>query len=625
MTQHAAGTSADGGLRLTTLDGRYHVLERIAAGGMGEVFRARDAVLDREVAIKVLHRSLAGDQGFVERFRREARAAAGISHPNIVNVHDWGAVDGIYYMVMEYVRGRAVRDLLNAEGRLASAQAAEVLRQTLVALDHAHRRGIVHRDVKPENILVTTDGVVKVADFGLARAFADGRQTQSGTVTGTVQYLAPEQIRGDPADPRSDLYSLGIVGFELLTGRLPFTGETAMAIAYKHLSDRVPRPSALVPDVPADMDAFVASATERDRELRPESAAEMRRDLESISRELPPARPLDELVAEATPVVTLPAAPDGEEPEAATTTVTIRAERGARRRLRRFLWTVLTIGALVAAAWGVWTYLVPHSTAVPAFTRASLEEARATLEADGFVVRIAKGQFDPDAPAGDVLRVTPKPGTDLEAGAVVTLVPSLGAQPLEVPSLTGRTVAHARQALTDARFRFGGIRHDYSEDVPEGRVIETRPVAGGAMAPEQSALTLIVSDGPRPRPVPNVVSHDVADATAALQAQGFRVTVARRFSDRIPLDQVISQEPGANVRRPYESAVTITVSDGPKSFPVATYIGLTKEAALAQIEADGLVATVSYVPGGVAGRVVGQTPDPGVTVRPGDTITIFVA
>jgi beta-lactam-binding protein with PASTA domain/tRNA A-37 threonylcarbamoyl transferase component Bud32 len=624
MTQQIGGVPADGGLRLVTLDGRYHILDRIAAGGMGEVFRARDAVLDREVAIKVLHRSLAGDQGFVERFRREARAAAGISHPNIVNVHDWGAVDGIYYMVMEYVRGRALRDLVNAEGRLAPAQAAEVLRQTLLALDHAHRRGIVHRDVKPENILVTTDGVVKVADFGLARAFADGRQTQAGTVTGTVQYLAPEQIRGEPADPRSDLYSLGIVAFELLTGRLPFTGETAMAIAYKHLSDRVPRPSALVPDIPEDMDAFVASATERDRELRPESAAEMRRDLESIARELPTARPLDQLVAEATPVVTLPAGADGDDAEAATTTVTIRAERGARRRLRRFVGIVLVICALIAAAWGAWTYLVPHSTEVPAFARTSVEDARAALEADGFVVRVAKGQFDLRVPPGDVLRVTPKPGTDLEAGAVVTLVPSLGAEPLPIPGLTGQTVAHARQILSDARFRFGGIDRRSSEDVPEGRVIDTRP-AGGRMALEQSALTLIVSTGPPPRPVPSVVSEDVAHATAALQAQGFRVAVVHTFSDRIPIDQVISQDPGANVRRPFDSAVTITVSRGPKSFPIATYIGLTEDAALAQIEAAGLVAKVSYVPGGVAGRVVGQTPDPGATVRPGDTITIFVA
>ena len=242
----SAPPGAPQGHALVTLDGRYAVVDRIASGGMGEVFRARDTVLARDVAIKVLHRSLAGDQAFVDRFRTEARAAAGLSHANIVAVFDWGSVDGIYYMVMEYVRGQSLRALLNREGRLEPAQAAEVVRQTLLALGHAHDQGIVHRDIKPENILVTTGGVVKVADFGLARAYADGHQTQAGTVTGTVQYLAPEQIRGEPADPRSDLYSLGIVTYELLTGKLPFTGETAMSIAYKHLSGRVPRPSATV-------------------------------------------------------------------------------------------------------------------------------------------------------------------------------------------------------------------------------------------------------------------------------------------------------------------------------------------------------------------------------------------
>ena len=233
-------------------------MERVAAGGMGEVFRAHDAVLAREVAIKVLHRSLAGDQGFVDRFRREARAAASLSHPNIVAVYDWGAVDGIYYMVMEFVRGRAARELLNANVRLEPAQAAEVVRQTLLALEAAHAQGIVHRDIKPENILVTNGGTVKVADFGLARAYADGKATQAGGVQGTVQYLSPEQIRGEPADPRSDLYSLGIVTYELLTGRLPFTGETAMSIAYKHLSGRVPKPS-----------SAVAQRAEGARRLRP--------------------------------------------------------------------------------------------------------------------------------------------------------------------------------------------------------------------------------------------------------------------------------------------------------------------------------------------------------------------
>ena len=267
---------------------------------MGEVYRARDAVLERPVAIKVLHRNLAGDAGFVERFRREARAAANLNHQNIVAVHDWGSVDGIYYMVMEYVAGLSVREILHAEGLLAPAQAADVLEQTLAALQHAHRQGIVHRDVKPENLMVTRDGVVKVADFGLARAFADAQITEAGNVTGTVQYLAPEQLQGEPADPRTDLYALGVVGFELLTGRLPFTGETPMAIAYKHIHEPMPKPSSMNPAVPASLDGWVASVTEKQRELRPESAAEARRDLEAEARSLPAAPPLASLVPEVT-------------------------------------------------------------------------------------------------------------------------------------------------------------------------------------------------------------------------------------------------------------------------------------------------------------------------------------
>src|SRR5205085_905490 len=399
---HDTAQDATGAHALVTLDGRYHVIEKVAAGGMGEVYRAHDAVLAREVAIKVLHRSLSGDQGFVDRFRREARAAATLNHPNIVTVYDWGAVDGIYYMVMEYVHGRSVREILNARGALAPAQAAAVLDQTLAALEHAHAKGIVHRDLKPENILITTDGVVKLTDLGLARAFADAKSTRAGAVTGTVQYLSPEQIRGEPADPRSDLYALGIVGDELPAVPLPVTGETQLALAYRHLSDRVPAPSAAGTGVPTDLDGFIASATDPDREMRPESAAAMRRDLMTIAPQLERARALASLVADVPRIVhergasgegtaAMPGVPAG---AAITQTIPQPGAHERRRRGRRVLVVLLAIAVIAAAAWGAWTYVVPHSHDVPTVVGATVQDAGRKLNDLGFTVVVADGRYN---------------------------------------------------------------------------------------------------------------------------------------------------------------------------------------------------------------------------------------
>ena len=539
------------------------MVERVASGGMGEVFLARDTVLDREVAIKVLHRSLAGDQAFVDRFRREARAAAGLSHPNIVAVFDWGSVDGIYYMVMEYVRGRAARALLNQYGRLEPAQAVDVVRQTLLGLEHAHRQGIVHRDIKPENVLVTTEGVVKVADFGLARAYADGRQTQAGTVTGTVQYLAPEQIRGEPADPRSDLYSLGIVTYELLTGKLPFTGETAMSIAYKHLSGRVPRPSAVVPTIPADLDGFVVSATDRDRELRPESATVMRHDLEALAPELPAAKRLESIV-DATPVepgedvaptgvVNVPDLPTG---EAGLNTQTIpRSKRVREHRWRRRFGVLALVAALAASAWGIWTYVIPHHADIPALAGDSVAAAQSQLDELGFAVRIADGQYSEKIAVDHVLRVQPTSGTSLELGETVTLVPSLGPPPVAIPSIEGKTLEQARHLLQKAGLTLGEqtLRHD--DSVPEGSIIAT--VQNGQI-PKGSAVDVIVSKGPAPLPVPSVAGMTEDEATAALQDAGFVVAVETDFSNTIDRGEVINAAPKSGTVAAYGSTVTIT-------------------------------------------------------------------
>ena len=594
---------------------------------MGEVYRAHDTVLDREVAIKVLHPALAGHPGFVERFRREARSAAGLNHPNIVHVHDWGAVDGVYFMVMEYVRGQSLRDLLNTEGLLGPGTAAEVLGQVLAALDHAHRKGIVHRDIKPENIMLTPEGVAKVTDFGLARAYADARSTQAGMVTGTVQYLAPEQLQGEPADPRTDLYSLGVVAYELVTGRVPFEGETQMAIAYRHLRDGVPRASARNPGVPAGVDGWIASMTEKDRELRPESAAEARRDLLSETASLPAATPIADLVHVAPdPTADTEGAAAGSGLASAAgahaDTVTI-ARAASRRRHRRgrtiAIATVLVLG-LAAGAWGVWTYLIPHSVRIPSLVGARLSAAERRLSDLGLTVRRADGRYSRTVPEGDVVRMQPAPGTDAAEGSRVTLVPSLGPPPVDVPDLLGKTVDQARHLLDRAHLTLGEVTPRYSDRYEDHHIAK---VAGGATAPWGSSVDVWVSKGPRPLPVPNVVGMTLDAAKAALDP--WLITWKQRFSDAIPRDQVIAQQPKPGLEIQPGEGVTVIVSLGPQTFPMPSVVGLSKDAAVAKLRALGLEVAVFAVPNSSGGQVVSQEPSAGDTVRYGDKVTIYVA
>jgi serine/threonine-protein kinase len=593
---------------------------------MGEVYLAHDAVLDRRVAIKVLHRSLAGDAGFIERFRREARAAANLNHQNIVAVHDWGSVDGIYYMVMEHVAGPSVRALLNTEGLLAPAQAADVLVQALGALGHAHRQGIVHRDVKPENLMVTREGVVKVADFGLARAFADAQITEAGTVTGTVQYLAPEQLQGEPADPRTDLYALGIVAFELLTGALPFSGETPMAIAYKHIHDRVPPASSRNPAVPPSLDGWVASLTEKQRELRPESAAEARRDLELEARSLPAAPALGTLVPEV--AVLSPPGPDvtSADPSA---TLTVPGRRLGRPRRRRrvakvVLGTLFALVAIAAAAWAGWTYLVPHEVDVPAVVGLTVDQAQAKLEDAGLVVRVGQGRTSLKVPEGRVLHVQPEEGTTLERGDRVTLVPSLGPPPVPVPDLVGLSLAEAKAALKDAKLTIGGVTKAFSERFSEGQVMR-QSVRADQQAPQASAIDVVLSRGPAPVPVPNVVGRTKERAVEVLDALGFVVDVQEEFSKKIERGTVIAQEPAHGSELQPGESVTIVVSLGPPEFPMPNVVGMERDAAVAKLRDLGLIVDVAIVPGHSGSSVVYQEPATGTTVHAGDLVHVYVA
>jgi len=604
----------------TTVRARYQVIARIAAGGMGEVFRARDSVLGRDVAIKVLHRNLAGDPGFIDRFRREARAAALLSHPNIVGVHDWGSTTGgTYFMVMEFVRGRNVRDLLSHHGKLQPSQAADIMVQMLAALDHAHRHGIVHRDVKPENVLVTRDGTVKVADFGLARAFAESRISQApGTVTGTVQYLAPEQIQGDPADPRTDLYALGIVGYELLTGKVPFTGETSLAIAYRHLQDAVPAPSRGNASVSPALDRIVLSATAKDREKRPESAAELRTDLEAVARSLPPAPPLSQLVRD------LPAAVATADDRASTVTIprTI-SPLARRRRRRRVVATVLfLLLALAGAGWSVWTYVVPHYTHVPKVLRLAGGAAERRLEAAGLHVQFGQPITSTSIPPGEVVRQSVDPGARVRKGSEVVLRLSAGLPLRSVPSVGGKKVEGAKKALKAEGLKVK-VDEAFDDRVPTGRVIDQNP-ASGQTIPFGSTVTLTVSKGPQPVAVPDVTGQSGGDAEAILVAAGFEVALKHQYSTTVPSGNVIRQDPSGGTAAA-GSRVTVWVSLGPRTFPMPRVIGLATDEAKSELGRLGLVVNVVVVPGSSGAHVVSQIPAAGHTVEQGQQVTIYVA
>jgi eukaryotic-like serine/threonine-protein kinase len=609
-------------MSLTTVDGRYQVTARIASGGMGEVYRARDGVLARDVAIKVLHPNLAGDAGFIDRFRREARSAALLSHPNIVAVHDWGSTNGTYFMVMEFVRGRNLRDLLTAYRRLEPAQAADVLVQMLAALEHAHRRGIVHRDIKPENVLVTADGHVKVADFGLARAFAESRITQApGTVTGTVQYLAPEQIQGEPADPRTDLYALGVVAYELLTGQVPFTGETSLAIAYKHLSDRVPAPSKTEPSVPPELDRLVLRATEKDREHRPSSAAELRRELVHVSASLPEAGPLPELVRGLPPT-------EAASPEERAATVTIprmlapRARR--RRRLRALSAIVLILAILGGGAWATWTFIVHHYTTVPSVLGLPVEQARARLEQADLDVEIGASISSTEYDPGEVANQSVAGGLRVRTRTDILLRPSQGLPLIEVPSLSGKNRPQAERALNAVDLALGDVSETYHDRIPVGNVIDQNPVAGTTIQ-FGSSVNITISLGPEPVQVPNVVGLTEDEAGAVLSAQELTVEVREEYSIEVSRGEVIRQEPAADTSVDRESVVTIFVSLGPQQFDMPGVIGESRDAGEALLRALGLIVRVIEIPGSNADMVVGQNPGSGTTVEAGDTVTIYVA
>jgi serine/threonine-protein kinase len=587
---------------------------------MGEVFRAHDSVLDREVALKMLHVSLADDPTFIDRFRREARSAATLSHPNIVGVHDWGETQGTYFMVMEFVRGVNLRAILMRNGALESGHAVHIVSEVLAALEHAHGQGIVHRDIKPENIMVrASDGAVKVADFGLARAFADSRVSQApGTVTGTVQYLAPEQIEGMPADPRTDLYATGIVLYELLTGEVPFTGETSMAIAWRHLRERVPPPSRANPGVPVSLDRVVLNATERDREKRTKDAPTMRADLSRADAEVSPATPLAELASSVTPADEIPA------DRLSTVTIprTLSPKEKRRQRLSKgFRWiSLLTV--LAVAAWAIWTFVIPHPTTVPDLVGDPLATAEAEADEAG-LDPIIRQEFSSEVPSGTVIRQSPAPGAQGERGDDVTLTLSLGPELVVVPSVVNTSLDQATDLIEEARLQVRVVR-EYHPTIAEGFVIEQSP-EGGDQREVDKDVKLTISRGPEPVDLPDLSGQTEAEAKVSLR--GLNLIPGEEiheFHATVPLGQVIRTQPAAGQTVDQESKVILVISKGPRTFAMPNVIGKPSAEAIAQLEALDLVVDAAPVPGSDGDSVVGQLPKAGTTVQQGDTVKIYI-
>ena len=594
------------------LDGRYRLDATIARGGMATVYAATDLRLDRPVAVKVMRPALAEDADFVERFAREARAAARLSSPEVVAVHDQGtdAATGTAYLVMEHVRGRTLRDVVTERGPLPPARALDLVEPVLRALAAAHAAGLVHRDVKPENVLLADDGRVKVADFGLARAIESSNLTSTtGLLIGTVAYLAPEQVEHGRSDTRTDVYAAGILLFELLTGTPPYSSDSPLAVAYRHVHEDVPPPSRLVEGVPEDLDALVQRATRRDPEQRPVDAGSFLAELRAVRAGLSGRADGPVVRREAHPTLVVERAQ-------------VPQERAAPRRRRPspvVLWS-LVAALLLTGGVAAWYLAAGRYTAAPDAYGLTQEAAAARLEAAGLEAEVdPEGAFSETVAPGLVVEQDPDPGDRVRDGGEVLLVLSRGPDRRAVPEVVGRPEAEARAALQAAGLAVGGVTQDFSE-VAVGSVVRTDPAVGARLKPGTS-VALVVSKGVERLAVPDVTGKARAAAVDELEEAGFAAGVTEVFSESAPKGRVVAQDP-ADGRAPRGSTVQLQVSKGPQLITVPDVAGQKRAAAQERLEALGLKVRVFAIPG--PGTVRSTDPGAGAKVRKGSTITVYV-
>ena len=629
------------------VDERYRVTRRLARGGMATVYVAQDERLDRPVALKVMHPHLADSAAFVERFRREARSAARIVHPGVVSVFDQGIVTGQGFLVMELIDGTNLRQLLRAQGAFTIPQALRYTTDTLEALRAAHRVGVIHRDIKPENILVPTDGPAKVTDFGLARAASEVSMSSTGNMLGTVAYIAPEIATTAEADARSDIYSVGIMLYEMLTGAVPWAGESPLQIASHHVSDNVPSPSATQPWIPREIDDLVAALTAREPANRPadasdaidlvaRAAATIPSELANRRADVAPEERQRALETSALNTEIMPAQFTRPLPAPASSSVALVHTSGAtqvaaaasppKKSARAAAWIVLVVLLLVVAGVGGhwwWTEYGPGSyLTMPETTGRTLTDVQADLDALGLHTQVEE-EFSDDVDTGSVTRSDPEGGSSVHKRAEVQLYVSKGVDMKTVPELTGKSQDEAQQSLTEAGLTVGAITDAYSEDVPQGQVISQSVAAGTSLA-HDSAVDIVLSKGRQPLTVPTLSGLSASAAKSAIEDLGLVAAPTDAYSDTVAEGQVISQQTreGSTLHR--GDSVAYTVSKGPEKVAIPDVVGLQREEARSRLESAGFTVKEEAVLGGFFGTVRSSDPAAGTMTKKGSTVTITI-
>jgi beta-lactam-binding protein with PASTA domain/tRNA A-37 threonylcarbamoyl transferase component Bud32 len=624
----------------TVVDGRYSILSRIGSGGMADVYCAQDLQLGRKVALKLLYRRFAEDEQFVERFKREASAAAGLQHPNVVGVYDRGEFDGTYYIAMEYLEGRSLKQIVQDEGPLAPERAIDMVVQILRAARFAHQRGVIHRDIKPHNVIVDDEGRVKVTDFGIARAGASD-MTETGSIMGTAQYLSPEQAQGHAVSAQSDLYAIGIVLYELLTGRVPFDGDSPVTIALKQVSELPVPPSAYNAAIPPELDALVLRALEKDPARRFADAEEMTAALEELRARLvaipagqstaafgavggPPDDPTGP-TALAGGVVPPPPVEDGGALAGIYPAEPLPPEPEEDRRRRRRLMAILAAVALLMIGGGLLAYFLTRGETrpVPNVVGTQLPAASTVLRNAGFAVQVDR--VTNDAPRDRVLREDPQPGSKVDVGSSVNLTVSDGPGQATVPDVTNLPAGPARRAIEQAGFQVT-IQRETSDTIDKGRATRTSP-PGGSLAERKSDVTLFLSSGPAQVTVPDVVGQSESSATSELSSAGLRTDITEEESTDQPAGNVLRQDPPAGAKVAKGDTVSLVVAKAPPQVTVPDVTGQDQAAAQQQLGTAGFNVSTQDRPvtdPSQDGKVVAQRPSPGTRADKGSTVTIVV-